>query len=139
MAAPHARKGGVHRVRLTEKVRSGPSHTTKLTRTTILFGVSTAVGASGPHEGTARSTLAISVTRLVVVLTVLGCRLPRVSCSPSSASRSSGSAAAKSPLRTRMPLAERLAPPLQRLAAQRLSSGEVALGLQQQAEVADGV
>ena len=36
-----------------------------------------------------------------------------------------------------MPTAEGLAPPLQRLAAQRLGRGEVALGLQQQAEVAD--
>eukprot|EP00964_Phaeocystis_antarctica_P087792 scaffold55803_cov63-Phaeocystis_antarctica.AAC.1 len=37
-----------------------------------------------------------------------------------------------------MPIAERLAQPLQRLAAQRLSGGEVALVLQQHAEVADG-
>ena len=37
-----------------------------------------------------------------------------------------------------MPIAERLAPRLQRLAEQRLRGGEVALGLQQQAEVVDG-
>ena len=37
-----------------------------------------------------------------------------------------------------MPIAEGVAPPLQRLAAQRLRGGEVALGVQQHAEVADG-
>ena len=37
-----------------------------------------------------------------------------------------------------MAVAERLAPPLQCLAVQQLSSGEVALGVQQRAEVADG-
>ena len=40
--------------------------------------------------------------------------------------------------RARMEIAECLVPPLQRLAVQRLSSGEVALGLQQfRAELAD--
>ena len=37
-----------------------------------------------------------------------------------------------------MPIAVGLTPPLQRLAVQWLSGGEVALGLQQHAEVADG-
>eukprot|EP00964_Phaeocystis_antarctica_P024648 scaffold13819_cov73-Phaeocystis_antarctica.AAC.2 len=37
-----------------------------------------------------------------------------------------------------MPIAEGLTLPLQRLAAQRLSGGEVALVLQQRAECADG-
>ena len=39
----------------------------------------------------------------------------------------------------RMARAKGLAPPLQRLAVQRLRGGEVTLGLQQHAEVADGV
>eukprot|EP00964_Phaeocystis_antarctica_P031170 scaffold17644_cov54-Phaeocystis_antarctica.AAC.3 len=39
--------------------------------------------------------------------------------------------------RARMTIAEGLAPHLQRLAAQRLGSGEVALGMQQRAEVVD--
>eukprot|EP00964_Phaeocystis_antarctica_P035748 scaffold20441_cov63-Phaeocystis_antarctica.AAC.2 len=39
--------------------------------------------------------------------------------------------------RVRMTIAEGLVPPLQRLAEQRLSGGEVALFLLQQAEVAD--
>eukprot|EP00964_Phaeocystis_antarctica_P065854 scaffold39782_cov82-Phaeocystis_antarctica.AAC.3 len=63
-----------------------------------------------------------------MVMSVLGCRSPNVSRCPSSASRHSGSAAARSPLacnsvqqraevadggqRVRMPIAERLAPPL---------------------------
>ena len=37
----------------------------------------------------------------------------------------------------RVPIAERRAPPLQRLAVQRLGGIEVALGLQQQAQVVD--
>ena len=40
--------------------------------------------------------------------------------------------------RVRVPIAEAHAQPLQRLAKQRLSGGEVTLGLQQHAEVADG-
>ena len=40
--------------------------------------------------------------------------------------------------RFRMPIAELLAPHLQRLAEQRLNGGEVALGTQQPAEIADG-
>eukprot|EP00964_Phaeocystis_antarctica_P040283 scaffold23027_cov36-Phaeocystis_antarctica.AAC.1 len=40
--------------------------------------------------------------------------------------------------RARMPIAEGLTPPLQRLAKQRLSGSEVALFVQQRAEVGDG-
>ena len=84
-------------------------------------------------------------------MSVCGCRLPRVSRRTSSASRSSSSAAVRSPLafnsrtevvdgdeRVWVPTAEGLALHLQRLALQRLSGGEVALDLQQHAEVVDG-
>jgi len=40
--------------------------------------------------------------------------------------------------RARMPTSERLVPPLERLAYQRLGGGEVSLGLEQQAKVVDG-
>eukprot|EP00964_Phaeocystis_antarctica_P091129 scaffold58399_cov69-Phaeocystis_antarctica.AAC.1 len=61
------------------------------------------------------------------MVSVLGCWLPRHAEVVDRAERG------------RMPTAERLAQPLHRLAAQQLSGGEVALFLQQLAEVIDGV
>eukprot|EP00964_Phaeocystis_antarctica_P084644 scaffold53346_cov51-Phaeocystis_antarctica.AAC.3 len=84
-------------------------------------------------------------------MSVFGCRPPRASRRPSSASRHSGSAAAKSALdpqqptevvdgaeRVRVPTAEGLAVHLQHLAEQRLGLVELALDLQLRTERTHG-
>eukprot|EP00964_Phaeocystis_antarctica_P054266 scaffold31868_cov67-Phaeocystis_antarctica.AAC.3 len=72
-------------------------------------------------------------------MSVLGCRSPSVKRHPSSALRSSGSAAvADGDERARMLIAERFALQLQRLAQQGLSCGEIALVHQRHAERPSG-